>query len=411
MKLTRSRRGKRPHVGRSLAALLLVVAACTPATTSTTPTTSTTVPPTSTTILPTTTDPAATTIPLPAIPQADLVFAPPTAGPSGNPSAPLPQGAEAVTVISITDGDTLDITTADGTSDTIRLIGVNSPETGECFSDEAALVLNILTPEENHVGLTTDVSDRDQYDRLLRYVWVGGLSVNEELVRRGAAISRQYPPDTAMATRFEQAQLEAKNQELGLWEPDACGPDAGTQIAVVEVEADAPSDDNQDLNSETVHLRNNGHIGVDLTDWVLKDESASHRYTFPLGFVLAAGAQVAVHTGCGIDTIDTLYWCNNGAVWNNDGDTAFITDHNGNIVDSLPYVPPSTTTTTTAPVATTKPAQDQCHPSYTGECVPFASDVDCRGGSGNGPYYVGRVTVIGPDVYDLDRDGDGIGCE
>jgi hypothetical protein len=43
--------------------------------------------------------------------------------------------------------------------------------------------------------------------------------------------------------------------------------------------------------------------------------------------------------------------------------------------------------------------------------VPITSDVDCAGGSGNGPAYTGRVTVIGPDEYDLDRDGDGIGCE
>lgn len=53
-----------------------------------------------------------------------------------------------------------------------------------------------------------------------------------------------------------------------------------------------------------------------------------------------------------------------------------------------------------------------CHPSYTGSCVPVGvSDVDCRGGSGNGPYYTGRVIVVGPDVYGLDRDGDGVGCE
>jgi hypothetical protein len=39
------------------------------------------------------------------------------------------------------------------------------------------------------------------------------------------------------------------------------------------------------------------------------------------------------------------------------------------------------------------------------------SDVDCLGGSGDGPYYVGRVTVVGPDVYRLDHDNDGIGCE
>lgn len=53
-----------------------------------------------------------------------------------------------------------------------------------------------------------------------------------------------------------------------------------------------------------------------------------------------------------------------------------------------------------------------CHPNYAGACVPFASDVDCAGGSGDGPAYVeGPVRVIGEDVYDLDRNGNGIGCE
>ena len=53
-----------------------------------------------------------------------------------------------------------------------------------------------------------------------------------------------------------------------------------------------------------------------------------------------------------------------------------------------------------------------CDPNYAGTCVPISSDVDCAGGSGNGPAYVrGPVTVIGSDIYGLDSDHDGIGCE
>ena len=56
--------------------------------------------------------------------------------------------------------------------------------------------------------------------------------------------------------------------------------------------------------------------------------------------------------------------------------------------------------------------KSSCDPNYSGACVPIASDVDCAGGSGNGPAYVtGPVTVIGTDIYGLDSDGDGIGCE
>ena len=58
------------------------------------------------------------------------------------------------------------------------------------------------------------------------------------------------------------------------------------------------------------------------------------------------------------------------------------------------------------------PPPDDCHTSYTGACLdPSASDYDCAGGSGDGPKYTGTVQVVGPDVYGLDGDGDGIGCE
>jgi len=54
---------------------------------------------------------------------------------------------------------------------------------------------------------------------------------------------------------------------------------------------------------------------------------------------------------------------------------------------------------------------NSCDPNYSG-CVPIASDVDCAGGSGNGPAYVsGPVDVIGSDIYDLDSDNDGKACE
>jgi hypothetical protein len=55
---------------------------------------------------------------------------------------------------------------------------------------------------------------------------------------------------------------------------------------------------------------------------------------------------------------------------------------------------------------------NECDPNYSGNCVPVDSDVDCAGGKGNGPSYVqGPVYVTGVDVYELDRDGDGVACE
>ena len=65
-----------------------------------------------------------------------------------------------------------------------------------------------------------------------------------------------------------------------------------------------------------------------------------------------------------------------------------------------------------ASVAPLSQEQNSCDSNYSGPCVPIASDVDCEGGSGNGPAYVsGPVTVIGDDIYGLDSNDDGIGCE
>lgn len=78
--------------------------------------------------------------------------------------------------------------------------------------------------------------------------------------------------------------------------------------------------------------------------------------------------------------------------------------------------PPTTKRPITAAPATTaaiKPLVGSgCDPNYTGACVPVASDVDCAGGTGNGPAYVqGPVQVVGSDPYRLDADNDGLGCE
>jgi hypothetical protein len=69
------------------------------------------------------------------------------------------------------------------------------------------------------------------------------------------------------------------------------------------------------------------------------------------------------------------------------------------------YVVPVKTTPATTPTAS-------CDPNYSGACVPIASDVDCGGGSGDGPAYLWEVaTVVGTDKYGLDKDKDGLACE
>jgi endonuclease YncB( thermonuclease family) len=235
-------------------------------------------------------------------------------------------------VLHVVDGDTLEVR-VDGAREDVRFVGINTPERGECLADAARARLADLVARRE-VELVRDVSDRDQYGRLLRYVLVDGVSVGEVLVAEGLALSRAYPPDTTHQGALDAAQAEAEGAGRGLWAPDACGPAAPGRVRVGATRTDPPGDDSLVANGEWVEIANRGRSAVDLGGWGVKDESASHRYEFPAGFRLAAGASVRLRTGCGADTATDLHWCVTGsAVWNNDGDTIFLTDPNGNVAD------------------------------------------------------------------------------
>ena len=255
---------------------------------------------------------------------------------SSSVAYPVPDG-EAARVISVKDGDTIVVSLDGGKEENVRLVGINTPEKGECFADEATRRLEDLVAGRD-VLLSTDVNDRDQYGRLLRYVWTDDGFVNGMMVEEGLALARRYEPDTALADLLDAAQADAKSRGFGLWAPDACGAETGTGVAISGIKFDAPGNDGENLNGEWITVKNRGSGAVDLSGWMIKDESSSHRYAFPDGFKLAEGATVTVYTGCGDDTDDELYWCEQGsAVWNNSGDTGFLLDPSGNIVDTYSY--------------------------------------------------------------------------
>jgi hypothetical protein len=85
----------------------------------------------------------------------------------------------------------------------------------------------------------------------------------------------------------------------------------------------------------------------------------------------------------------------------------------GLVVYGVAHTPTQPGAQTPASVSLYNESDDKprCNPNYSGCLKPDASDYDCAGGSGNGPYYTGPVRVIGYDQYGLDRDGDGWACE
>jgi micrococcal nuclease len=118
-------------------------------------------------------------------------------------------------VSGIIDGDTIEVVLA-GQTYRLRYIGIDCPEPGE-YGSEQATQANRQLVEGKTVRLEEDVSETDQYGRLLRYVYVGGIFVNAELVRRGYASAWTYPPDVAFSDLFAQFEREARENGRGLW--------------------------------------------------------------------------------------------------------------------------------------------------------------------------------------------------
>ena len=115
---------------------------------------------------------------------------------------------EQATVTRVIDGDTIDVR-LNGRTERVRYIGINTPERDEvCY--EAATAANAALVSGQQVTLVRDVSETDSYGRLLRYVYVGDVFVNGEMVADGYAESRAYPPDTRQQMYLDSLERAAK---------------------------------------------------------------------------------------------------------------------------------------------------------------------------------------------------------
>ncbi len=154
-----------------------------------------------------------------------------------------PGGYEEATVTRVVDGDTIvvDITGRSegpgagmaeiGNEYRLRLIGIDTPESVrpgtpvECFGKEASAAAKALL-EGAEVKLVKDVEEADQYDRLLRYVYLRGEMANARLVVNGYASTYTYPPNIRHSSLFVQLQSEAREADRGLWSPSTCSGEA-----------------------------------------------------------------------------------------------------------------------------------------------------------------------------------------
>lgn len=134
---------------------------------------------------------------------------------------PVPADAEQMTVVSVHDGDTLDLRDRTGSVETVRVIGIDTPEIYpeyECFGDEATAELERLAPVGSTLRVATDEDPFDDYDRLLLYLWNDDdVFVNLALVDGGFAEAIRVAPNDAYFDDLRAAEDAAAGAGLGMW--------------------------------------------------------------------------------------------------------------------------------------------------------------------------------------------------
>jgi micrococcal nuclease len=121
------------------------------------------------------------------------------------------QQVTTISGVEVIDGDTFRLETGD----TVRLIGIDAPELsqpGGVLSREYLAHLLLGNP----ITLERGSEDRDNYNRLLRFVYIGNLCINEEMIRQGYAEAR-YLPENLTCDYYLQLEIQAETARAGLW--------------------------------------------------------------------------------------------------------------------------------------------------------------------------------------------------
>lgn len=205
---------------------------------------------------------------------------------------------EQATLTRVVDGDTIEAQVGEEIWK-IRLLGINTPEKNMPYATDAA---NFLRQFENKtIQLKRDNEDTDKYKRKLRYIFFNNEMLNLEIIESGFA-NAYYTLGLRYEQEFLNAELKARNAELGIWEKSQ---DVCSSCILLDT-----------INSqdEFFIIKNRCSFNCILDGWFVKDAG---RNTFYLA---------------NLSSDSTSKYSSKKEVWNNDHDQLFIFDKDGMLV-------------------------------------------------------------------------------
>lgn len=216
-------------------------------------------------------------------------------------------------VTRIVDGDTIKI----NNNDTIRFLGINTPEKGEKYYQEAKDFLVSLILNKT-IKIERGKEDRDMYKRLLRYVFLDNKNINLEIVKNGLA--NFYFPEgrDIYYDEFEKAWEDCikENKNLCKKSIDECSD----CIELKEL----------NVKEQKIIFYNKCFFSCGLTEWTIKDEGRK-KFVFD-SFILKSKNEVSVIVGNKTNSENVLFWRGKDYVWTSSGDSLFLRDERGDLV-------------------------------------------------------------------------------
>ncbi|WP_193065435.1 thermonuclease family protein [Oceanobacillus oncorhynchi] len=144
-------------------------------------------------------------------------------------------------IIRVVDGDTVIIVDSEGREERVRLLLIDTPESihpnkeEEPFAKEASDYAKAYFDIGQRVILERGNPERDNYDRLLAYIWVEDINFNQHMIEQGfARVTYIFEPNTKYLDNFKAAEAEAKDKGLNIWSIDGYVTNDGFNMSVVE---------------------------------------------------------------------------------------------------------------------------------------------------------------------------------
>jgi|SRR3989344_3004949 len=221
--------------------------------------------------------------------------------------------SETAKVQRVIDGDTIEIEN----KTSVRLLGINTPEKGEIYYNEAKRFLEDLVLNKTII-LEFSKNKYDMYDRTLAYIFKDNENINLKIIEEG--FGNFYFPSgrDKYYNQFKEAWNKCVENKKNFCEPseDICAK-------CIEL---------KDFNykGQTITFYNKCNFDCDLNKWEIKDEGRK-KFVFP-DFDLKSNMEIKIIVSNKTSTDENLYWENEDYVWTKTGDTLLLRDNSGKLI-------------------------------------------------------------------------------